>query len=238
MEAQDKLMTRRQKAAAGASRKEGHNRHNMRGQKLYRPLSPGGGWTEKSLYNIYADLARENLTAGRYFDSIVVSSVGYDVLMDVLLDRMRLHDHKLTTPERREAMRKIETHMGLSAGEILRALKTNDILPSRLFRALELFNKARNKVIHPIRRPRRRHSNGSTHHVLSLKADAVIPRKAKKEEAEWYYRYFCHIIDLSGGESPRRSERASRIYPSFSDLVRQLPEKRRLAKSPKTDDRT
>jgi hypothetical protein len=213
----------------------------MRGQKVYRPLSPGGGWTEKSLYSAYADLACENLTAGRYFETILVSLVGYDVLMNALPDRMRLFHHdKLNklTPEQLEEIRKIEVHRGPPAGMILGALKNTDILPSRLVRALEDFNEARNKVIHPIKRQKRRDSNGSTLHLLSLKANAVIPQRARKEDAEWYFRHFCHIIDLSGGESPLKSEKASRVYPSLSDLVPQVREKRRLTKSPKKGDKT
>ncbi len=210
----------------------------MREQKLHRPLSPGGGWTEKSLYSAYADLARENLTAGHYFETIVVSSIGYDVLMNALPDRIRsLHQDKLT-PAQLEAIGKIEKDKGRPAGTILCALKTADILHPRLVLALEQFNNARNKVIHPIKRQKRVDYNGSTVHILSLKSDAVIPYKARKEDAEWYFRYFCHIIDLSGGESPIKSDKASRVYPSFSELLRQRQTKRRPAKSSKKRDKT
>jgi hypothetical protein len=70
-----------------------------------------------------------------------------------------------------------------------------------------------------------------------LKPDAITPQNVKKEDAERYYRYFCHIIDLSGGESPRKNEKVSRVYPSLSDQLRQMKEKKRLTKSPKKDDR-
>lgn len=69
---------------------------------IYRPLSIGGGWTEVSLYRAYADLACQDLTAGLYFEAIVVSSVGFDVLMNALPDRITLHHYgKLTNSQQK-----------------------------------------------------------------------------------------------------------------------------------------
>jgi hypothetical protein len=69
-----------------------------------------------------------------------------------------------------------------------------------------------------------------------LKKGAVVPYKATKEDAERYFRYFRHIIDLSGGESPRKNEKASRAYPSLSEQLRQMKEEKRLSRSHRKDD--
>jgi hypothetical protein len=202
---------------------------------IRRPLSPGGGWIEVSLYRAYADLASEHLTAGRYFDAIVVSSVGYDVLVNTLPDRIRLHHYDKLTPEQQKVIGDIEAGERQTAGTILNKLKDADILLWRLDRALRQFNQERNTVIHPIERQEKFDPNGSTYYVLSLKQGAIVPHKATKEDGERYYRYFCHIIDLSGGESPRKNEKASRAYPSLSKQLQQFKEKRRIARSPRKD---
>jgi hypothetical protein len=204
---------------------------------IRRPLSPGGGWTEISFYRTYADLACENLNAGHYFEAIVVTCVGYDVLMNTLPDRIRIHHYKELTSEQQKLIRDIEAREKLTAGEILNKLKEADILHPRLDRALRRFNQERNKVIHPIERKEKVDPSSSNSYFLSLKPGALVPHKATKEDAKKYFRYFCHIIDLSGGESPHKSEKVSRAYPSLSDQLRQIKEKRRLAKSPKKDDR-
>jgi hypothetical protein len=203
---------------------------------IRRPLSPGGGWIEVSLYRTYADLAREHLAAERYFDTIVVSSVGYDVLVNTLPDRIRLHYYDKLTPDQQKVIGDIETGDRQTAGKILNKLKDADILHWRLDRALRQFNQERNTVIHPIERQERGNPNGSTSYILCLKKGAVVPYKATKEYAEMYFRYFCHIIDLSGGESPRKNEKAKRAYPSLSELARLMKEKKRIARSPIKED--
>ena len=208
----------------------------IRQMPIRRPLSPGGGWIEVSLYRAYADLAREHLTAGRYFDAIVVSSVGYDVLVNTLADRIRLHYYDKLTPEQQKVIVDIEAGDRQTAGTILIKLKNADILHWRLDRALRQFNQERNVVVHPIERQEKVDPNGSIYYVLSLKQGALIPHKATKEDGERYFRYFCHIIDLSGGESPRKNEKANRAYPSLSEHIRQVKEKRRLSKSPRKED--
>jgi hypothetical protein len=204
---------------------------------ISRPLSPGGGWVEVSLYRVYADLAYENLAAGRYFETIVVSCVGYDVLMNTLLDRIRLHHYGKLKLEEQKVIRNLEAGKKLTAGEILKKLQKANILKRELDRALLRFNEERNKVIHPIVIKKKVDSNGHDDYVPSLKPDAITPQNAKRENAERYFRYFCHIIDLSGGESPRKDERAMRSS-SLADDLRQIKEKRRLVKSPKKDNRT
>jgi hypothetical protein len=197
---------------------------------IRRPLSPGGGWIEVSLYRAYADLARENLTAGRYFEAIVVCSVGYDVLVNTLPDRIRLHYYDKLTPDQQRVIGDIEASDRQTAGTILNKLREANILHRRIDNALSHFNKERNTVIHPIEIQEKLNPNGNTYYVLSLKQGAVVPYKATKEDAERHFRYFCHIIDLSGGESPRKNEKANRVYPSLSEQMRQIKAKRRLIK--------
>jgi hypothetical protein len=203
---------------------------------IRRPLSPGGGWIEVSLYRAYADLACEHLTAGRFFDAIVVSSLGYDVLVNTLPDRIRLHHYDKLSPKQQIVIGNIEAGDRQTAGTILNKLKDADILHWRLDRALKQFNQKRNTVIHPIERQEKIDPNGSTYYVLSLKPGALVPHKVTKEDAEMFFRYFCHIIDLSGGGSPQRDEKASHVYPSLSEQLRQIKEKRRLARSPRKED--
>ena len=202
---------------------------------ICRPLSSGGGWIEVSLYRAYADLAREHLAAGRFFDTIVVSCVGYDVLVNTLPDRIRLHHYDKLTPNQQKVIEEIEMEEKLTAGTILSKLKAARILHWRLDRVLGRFNQERNKVIHPIERQERVDSTGSTSYFLSLKPGAVFPQKATNEDAERYFRYFCHIIDLSGGESPRKNDKSSR--GSISELLRQRKEKREQARFPRKDER-
>jgi hypothetical protein len=202
---------------------------------IRRPLSPSGGWTEVSLYRAYADLAGEHL-AGRYFDAVVVSSVGYDVLVNTLPDRLRLHHWgKLTSPQQK-VIENIEAGDRLTAGMILTRLGDASILHRRLDHALRQFNQERNTVIHPIERQEKVDPNGNKSYVLSLKQDAIVPHKATRENAERYFRYFCHIIDLSGGQSPRKDDKVSRAYPTISDVLQQRREKRQQAKSRKRDE--
>lgn len=203
---------------------------------IRRPLSPGGGWIEVSLYRAYADLAREHLTAGRYFDVIVVSSVGYGVLVDNLPDRIRLHHYDKLTPNQQKVIGDIERGDRLPSGTILNKLKAANILHWRLDRSLRQFNQERNRVIHPIERQEKVDPNGSTSYFLSLKPRAVIPHKATKEDAYRYFRYFCHIIDLSGGESPRKHEKVS-CRNSLSSILQRITEQRKWGEFSKKDER-
>lgn len=88
-------------------------------------------------------------------------------------------------------------------------------------------------MIHPFEKQNKVDPNGNDFCELALKRKAIVPHKATKEDAEWYFRYFCHIIDRSGGESPHKGEKVSRTYPSLSDQMRQLKEERRQAKIPR-----
>jgi hypothetical protein len=156
--------------------------------------------------------------------------------MNTVPDRIRLHHFDKLTTEKQKVIGDIEAGDRLTAGMILGKLKNANILHWRLVHALSQFNEERNKVIHPIEIQKKVDSNGRDYFIPSLKPDAITPQNAKKEDAERYFRYFCHIIDLSGGVSPRKDERAIRSS-SLSDDLRQIKEKRRLAKSPKKDGR-
>lgn len=185
---------------------------------IRRPLSPGGGWIEVLLYREYADLALGHLTAGRYFEAIVISCVGYDVLVDTLLNRIRIHHHEKLTSEKQKVIEKIEGAKIMTAGNVIKKLKKANILHWRLDRALDRFNQKRNKVIHPIERQEKADSNGDIFSQLSLKPGAIVPHRIKKEDAERFFRFYCHIIDLSGGESPRKREKL-KVRNSFSSIL-------------------
>jgi hypothetical protein len=165
--------------------------------------------------------------AGRYFDAIVVSCVGYDVLVNTLPDRIKLHHYEELTPDQRKVIDDIESQDRLTAGAVLTKLAKADVLHWRLDRALSRFNNERNNVIHPIGRKEEKDSSGNTSFVLSLKEGAVFPCKATKEDAHRYFRWFCHIIDLAGGESPRQQERVRRQY-SLSNILNKIEAERRV----------
>ena len=95
---------------------------------IRRPLSPGGGGIEVSLYRAYADLASEQLNAHHYFDAIVLSCVGYDVLVNTLPDRIRVHHFEKLTPAQQKAIGKIEVGARLTAGKVLDEMKKANIL--------------------------------------------------------------------------------------------------------------
>lgn len=203
---------------------------------IRRPLSPAGNWVEVSLFRDYAELARQHLNAQRHFEAVIVCAVGYDVLVNLLPDRISLHHDNKLTPEQRKVIGNIAGNNRLTAGGILKELKKADILHRRLDHALCQFNEKRNTVIHPIKKQQKEYPSGTKCWALSLKAGAVIPQRTKKEDAELYFRCFCHIIDLSGGESPLRDEKMRRAYPSTADLLRRRKEKRNEAKSPGKDE--
>lgn len=190
---------------------------------IYRPLSIGGNWTyDAQLLTAYADSAFKRVAARHYFDAVLICCVGYDVLVNILLDRLSwLHFDKLT-PEQQKVIEDIKACGGGPAGKILCRLRKTGILNSRLDKALGEFNQERNKVIHPIKIRKETDSSGRSSYVPSVKPGAVFPRKATKEHAERYFRRFCCIIDLSGGESPRKKAKARRAYPSFLEQVRQV----------------
>jgi len=113
------------------------------------PLSPGKGWCDVSLYRAYADLAHENFDAGRYFEAIVVCSVGLDILLNTLPDRLLTHSLSRLDHCQQLLISNIENNP-MTGGAILRQLRLANVLNRRLAQALDRLNKQRNKVIHPI----------------------------------------------------------------------------------------
>jgi hypothetical protein len=189
---------------------------------IYRPLSIGGNWTHDSqLLTAYADSAFKQLTAGHYFDAVLICCVGYDVLVNILVDRLSWLHFDGLTPEQKKVIKDIQARHGSPAGTILCRLRKAGILNSRLDCALSEFNQERNKVIHPIKIGKGINSSGKRSYLPLPKPGAIFPRKATKQHAERYFRRFCWIIDLSGGESPRKKAKARRAYPSFLEQVRQ-----------------
>jgi hypothetical protein len=89
-----------------------------------------------------------------------------------------------------------------------------------------MFNQARNEVMHPIEKRKALDPDGRTSYALALKKGAIVPHKVTKEDANRYVRYFCHIIDLSGGESPRKAEKVSRNN-SIAKMSQRIREQRR-----------
>jgi hypothetical protein len=154
------------------------------------------------------------------------------VLVNTLPDRIRLHHNDKLTAKQQTALGNIEEKDQLTAGAILGKLRDAAILHWRLDRALKQFNQKRNEVIHPIERQERANPNGGICYFLALKSGATVPHKATREEAEEYFRYFCHVIDLSGGESPRKNDR----YPTLSDLLQKRREKMKWDGRPAADD--
>jgi hypothetical protein len=199
---------------------------------IRNPLSPGPEWIEISPYRSYADLAHGHLTDGQYFEAIVISAVGFDVLVNSLPDRIRLYHFEKLTPLQKKALRNIEAGDRQTAGTILQKLKNARILHWRLDQALGRFNQERNRVIHPIERQEKIGPQGSPSYVLSVKQNGIVPGRATRRDAEKYFRLFCHIIDLSGGESPRKSNKMRAVYPSMSEQLAKIKEERRLEKSP------
>jgi hypothetical protein len=99
------------------------------------PKALGDGWAEVALYRSYAELAREHISAGRYFEAIVVCCVGFDVLVNTLPNHIRLHHNDKLTPTQQKAIGDIEASEQLTAGAVLLRLRTATILHWRLDRA-------------------------------------------------------------------------------------------------------
>jgi hypothetical protein len=163
-----------------------------------RPLSPGKGWREVSIYRDYADRARMNLIEDRYFETIVICCIGIDVLLNALPDRLLVFSSEKLTDCQKEVLRSIQSILP-TAGAIIGRLEMACVLDRRLLRALKELNKTRNKIFHPFQTSKR-------------KQQAISPSQATKAHAETFYRAFCYVIDLAGGRSPRSEERELNRY--------------------------
>lgn len=149
--------------------------------------------------------------------------------MNTLPDRIRLHHHEKFTSEQQKVIEKIEGAKIMTAGMVISKLKKANILHWRLNRALDKFNQERNKVIHPIERQEKVDSNGGKFYQLSLKPGAIGPHTSKKQDADRYFRWYCHIIDLSGGESPRKHEKQEKLRDrnSISSILKRRRDERK-----------
>lgn len=175
---------------------------------IRHPLSGHKTLEEVSLYRAYADLAYSNLREDRYFEAIVVCCIGLDVLLNTMLDRLLLFSSSKLDSCQKEILQSMQDQKDpLTAGGIIRLLRMACVLPKRLLGGLERLNQERNKVIHPITGKR-------------LKRDAITPPIAEKRDADKFYRLFCYVIDLAGGQSPRKAERRLLQYVKERNLWR------------------
>lgn len=173
------------------------------------PLSGGKGFREVSLYKAYVDNARQNLADGHFFEAILVCSVGLDVLLNTLPDRLLLFSSSKLDDCQKKILDDIEQRE-LTAGAILKQREIACVLDKRLLRALKALNAERNKVFHPLQ-------------AKKLKKGAILPSSAAKDASSKFYRKFCHVINLAGGRSPRSEER---------DLNQYVAERNRNLKKP------
>ena len=170
---------------------------------IRRPLSPGSGWQDISLYRAYADLSRENINEGRYFEGVVIACIGFDVLLNTMPDRLLVFNSSRLNASQRATLEMVQK-TPLTAGKILSCFRNARVLDRRLQRSLEKLNRERNEVAHPF--------TGRSLAKRRLKKSAVTPDRIDKSVARRFYRPFCHVIDLAGGRSPRSEERELNQY--------------------------
>jgi hypothetical protein len=165
---------------------------------IRHPLSGGKEFREVSLYKAYADTARQNLKDGNFFEAILVCSVGLDVLLNALPDRLLLFSSSKLDDCQKRILQNIEKRE-LTAGRILKQLELACVLDNRLLRAMKALNAERNKIFHPVQKKQ-------------LKQGAILPSLATKSDASKFYRKFCHVIDVAGGKSPHSEKRDLNQY--------------------------
>lgn len=153
---------------------------------------------EVSFYREYADRALENLNADRYFETIVICSIGLDVILNTLPDRLRLFSSDRLKDYQKEVLSKIQQSQ-VTAGVIISKLSSAGFLDRRLIRALERLNRKRNKIIHPLQ-------------ASKMKPGKITPSSVDKASAEKTLRLFFHVIDLAAGRSPRKEKKQLRQY--------------------------
>jgi hypothetical protein len=91
------------------------------------PLSGRKGMVEVSLYKDYADISFRNLEAKRYFETIIACSIGLDVLLNTLPDRMLTLSSEQLDSAQVVTLKKIEDGQ-LTSGSIIQKLKQASIL--------------------------------------------------------------------------------------------------------------
>jgi hypothetical protein len=162
------------------------------------PLSGSKGLEEVSLYADYAECAQSNLNEGNYFGAVAVCSIGLDVLLNTLPDRILLFSSDRLSDSQKTTLKKVNNGT-FTAGAVVGQLKKARILEPRLITKFEDLVEARNAAFHPFQ-------NGS------LKANAVYPSSASKPYAKSFFKKFCGVIDLCGGQSPLRPKRRLNSY--------------------------
>ncbi len=188
------------------------------------PMSPGGGWFLVALYSEYAKRVRHNLDEDRPFEAVALSCLCLDVLLHHMLDGLEAH-HK-DKMERNQVQRVRGLRQGQrTSGEIISGLAGAGILDRRLLWALKQLNDVRNLLVHP--------SEGE-----GLRKGAIVPIEdptgGHMEFARSVYRLLCHVIDLAGGESPRKGER---YQGSFARSLIRFQQERRRAEQRKVATR-
>ncbi len=170
------------------------------------PLSGSKGIVEVSLYRDYADAAFHNLESKRYFDTVVVCSIGLDVLLNTIPDRILTLSARQLNGAQKSTLERIEKGQ-LTSGSIIKKLKLAGVLHRRLVRALERLNDERNKIIHP-------------YQCGHMKSETVGPSSTTEEYARKLFRLFCHVIDLAAGRSPYKEKKELDQYVAWRQRVR------------------
>lgn len=170
------------------------------------PLSGGKGIVEVSLYKEYADASFRNLEANRYFETVIACSIGLDVLLNTVPDRMLALSSDQLNAAQKSTLEDIEISQ-LTSGRIIQKLKHASILDRRLVRALECLNEERNKIIHPLQRGQ-------------MKSETITPSSASEQYANKIFRLFCHVIELAAGRSPRKEAKELEQYIQWRRKIR------------------
>lgn len=152
-----------------------------------------------SIYAHYADRVRSNIQEERYFEAMAVAVTCLDVLVHDMVEGLLLYHKDELDALQIAALRWLE-QARLTAGQVIDGLEEIHVLDPRLLRALRGLNRIRNDLLHPF-------EGGQ------VKPDAIMPGKGDDESRTSHaYRLLCHIIDVSGGQSPRTQEREYRKY--------------------------
>ena len=170
------------------------------------PLSGRKEFVDISLYKDYADTSYRNLEAKRYFETVVVCSIGLDVLLNTIPDRIITFSVEQVDGNQKSTLERIERSR-FTSGKLIQKFKRANILDRRLVRALERLDEERNKIMHPFQ-------GGQ------MKSETVWPSSTSEEYARKVFRLFCHVIDLAAGRSPYKEKKELDQYIKWRRQVR------------------
>lgn len=157
------------------------------------------GWVRVDIYAEYAKRVETNIEARRYFEAMAVAVICLDVLLNHMIDGLLLHHTERLDPQQVAALKRLEGGR-FTAGQVIAQFKEHRMLDGRLIRALDKMNDFRNALVHPFEKGH-------------FKPGAIVPEvQASREQASDVYRLLCHIIDVAGGQSPRKEQRAFGSY--------------------------